>query len=409
MYKKIILVILSLSLIFSTAYATTWSDISSLIERHSTELKSAQKAVDSSLLSYQQAYTSFFPQLSGSLSYSQSTTSTSSAFSQYSYGLTAQHDLFSGGSSIFAMQSAYASYQSALATLKRGEADVYYNALKAYNNLLVAQEEIKIQTKIVAKRKENSRLINLSYLSGREDRGNLLQTEADQASAEHKLATAKRSLALAKLRLFQIVGVDIDFAEEFISPKILADEISFEALLQQLPEYNKEKAAVDLASINQKSATWSFLPSLSLSGTLRKTGSSWPPETDSSSWTLGLSYPFLNSGSDIFAQIINNVKLDQAKLSLEQFSKESLYTLQESYLNLEDALEGLRVAKTYATATEERAKIAQAKYLNGLISYDEWYRIENDYISSQGNYLLAKSKALDAEALWYRSYGGILK
>jgi len=69
----------------------------------------------------------------------------------------------------------------------------------------------------------------------------------------------------------------------------------------------------------------------------------------------------------------------------------------------------LGVRETYFEATEERAKIDRVKYLNGLITYDDWDRTESAYITAQKSLLTARKTTLLAEAGWYKSYGGYVK
>jgi outer membrane protein TolC len=76
---------------------------------------------------------------------------------------------------------------------------------------------------------------------------------------------------------------------------------------------------------------------------------------------------------------------------------------------LSDALEALEVSRTLLAATTERSRIAQEKYINGLLTYDAWDIIENDYISSQANLLNAQKNVLTADAGWQKSYGGYVK
>jgi outer membrane protein TolC len=60
-------------------------------------------------------------------------------------------------------------------------------------------------------------------------------------------------------------------------------------------------------------------------------------------------------------------------------------------------------------ASKERAQITQVKYMNGLVNYDEWYRIENTYIQAQKTLLSSQKSAYVAEALWNKTYGGWVK
>ena len=85
------------------------------------------------------------------------------------------------------------------------------------------------------------------------------------------------------------------------------------------------------------------------------------------------------------------------------------YTLESAFKGLRDGVEAQKTAQLYVDASTLRAEIARTKYLNGLVSYDEWDRIENDYINYQKSLLARKKAALYAEAAWHNAYGGYLK
>src|SRR3989339_322075 len=108
MYKKIFIFLMFILFCSSVSYGATWSEISGLIQKNSNELQSSKRQADAAFLSYKQSYTNFLPQLSLNASYTQTTTSTMQAQSQYSYGLSATQYLFRGFSSYYNVQSTYA-------------------------------------------------------------------------------------------------------------------------------------------------------------------------------------------------------------------------------------------------------------------------------------------------------------
>ncbi|MBU1027197.1 MAG: TolC family protein, partial [Candidatus Margulisbacteria bacterium] len=261
---------------------------------------------------------------------------------------------------------------------------------------------------ILKQRKDNTALIELRYDSGKEDKGNLMSTRADQAQAEYDLSSAERDLKLAKLKLSQLLGQDVADVEEEISLDS-PSTADFEQLLKTTPSYIQAVKQIESAELAYKATISGFLPSVSLSGSYRKSGSDWPPDSTSKSWSLSLSYPLFPGGSNIADRAIYSAKLDQAKEDFSASKKDIRYGLEEAFENFNDSLEGLKVAEISLAASEERAKISRVKYLNGLTNYDEWDRIESSYIQQQKSLLNYKKSALLAEASWYKSYGGYVK
>jgi outer membrane protein len=274
--------------------------------------------------------------------------------------------------------------------------------------LLMAQASVDLQQKIVARRQEDSRLIELRYNSGNEDKGNMMSTQADEASAKYNLSSAQRNLRLARLNLSQLLGTTVASVEEELS-FAQPPQADYEALLVAAPSYRAAKYQLEETDIAQQATLGEFLPAVTLAGSYRQSGGSWPPSTDSSSLSLNVSLPLFPGGSNLVDEVINSIKLDKAKEDYAKAVKDARYGIASAYENLNDALEGLAAARTQLDATTERSRIGQAEYINGLLTYNDWDIIENAYISSQAGYLNAQSNVLTANAAWQKSYGGFVK
>ena len=57
------------------------------------------------------------------------------------------------------------------------------------------------------------------------------------------------------------------------------------------------------------------------------------------------------------------------------------------------------------SAAETRAGIARSKYNNGLMSFEDWDRIETDLIQRQKAALLGRRERVLAEAAWEQTQG----
>jgi outer membrane protein len=390
-------------------FALTWGEALVIAEQKSHDLKSAEKELESSAWSYRKAISAFLPQLSASAGVTETINSTNSATSKsYSYGLNATQYLFKGTEGIYGIQGAYANVEYKNASLRATRASVLYDLRFAYVDLLYAQENIALSEKILKQREQNTRLIQLRYESGKEDKGNLMTTQADEAQAKYDLSAAERDLRLARLKLSQLLQLNVTQVEKPGELKAVPEPV-FDELLETAPTYITASKQLEMAELSQKASISGFLPSLSLSGNFRKKGSEWPPDEDSKSWSLNLSYPFFPGGGNIADRAIAGANLDQAREEFDKEIKDLRYSLEKDFEGLRGALDALEISKISLAAAEERANITNAKYLNGLTGYDEWYRIENAYIQAQKQLLSSKRSALQAEAAWHKSYGGYVR
>lgn len=400
--------ILFLLLLISPLYALTWSEVVELAPQVNHDLKSAEQQLKAEEWGYKKSLTTFFPQLSANASVTNSPSG--SAWTQsYSYGLSLSQNLFQGMEAIYSIQSAYEDVVYQQASLRSTKSTVFYDLRQAFIEMLNKQEEVKLFEGILKQRQQNSRLIQLRYDSGKEDKGNLLATKASEASAEYDLASVKRDLKLARLKLSQLLEQEVDQVEA-VEDLVGPTETDFAQLLPQTPAYVMAQSQLKSAEIADKATIAGFLPSLSLSASYSKRGSQWPPAGSSSkSWSLSLSMPIFPGGSNIADKVIYRAKLDQAREDFTQTRNDLRYNLEEAYEDYLDAVEALKVAEINLEATQERAKIARAKYLNGLVDYDEWDRVENTFITSQKALLSHQKTAYLAEASWHKTYGGFVK
>jgi len=406
---------LAFAVIFVLAYcaacrAESWDEVKALAEKHNNELAASKKLVQAYEWSYKRAYSGFLPHLSANASMTESENSESDEPEKsYSLGLSATQSIFNGMQNIWGLETAYSDYQYYLASFRNTEANVYYDVRSAFIDLLVAGKNVDLLRQILEQRKENSRLIKLRYESGNEDKGNLMQTQADEADAKYNLSVAESELKLAKLKLSQLLSAEVVSAEADLAVESVQLE-DIEALTEQSPAYIMAEYQLESAEIAKKSAISGFLPSLSLSGNWNKRGDEWPPEdTESRSWSLNLSYSFFPGGSNFVDAVIYDLRLEKAKQDFEKSTKETRYSIEEAYENFKNSVQALEVKEFALKASGTRAKIGKAKYLNGLLTFDEWNRIEDEYISAQNGLLSSRRNALMAEASWLKSYGGYVK
>ena len=63
------------------------------------------------------------------------------------------------------------------------------------------------------------------------------------------------------------------------------------------------------------------------------------------------------------------------------------------------------VREEFFAAAKERAMIVEGQYSGGMVTFDEWTRVEDDLVSYQKSWLQARVNALVAEGNWYQAKG----
>ena len=407
--RLIPLILIIVAQLACSAQALTWPEALGQAAKNNYEIKSAAKQTEAAQWSYYKSYSSFLPQLSATAATGQTTSGTLAATANsVSYGLSVSQSLFTGLANYYSNLSAKADYDYYISAQQKAEADLYYQLRQAFVDLSIADENILVYKQILERRQNNSDFIELRYETGREDKGSLLRTKADAADAAYNLAAAERARSLARLKLSQLVSAEVDKAEGAVSANI-PGATDYEQLLLNAPAYKMSLKQLEKYELSYKQTVSEFLPSVSLSGSYRKSGTDWGSVSDSNSVSLNLSYSFFPGGANVADRVIAGVQYDKAWQDFQNGKDGLRYSIESAYRDLKDAVEAEAIARQSLAASALRAEIARTKYLNGLMTYDSWDIIENEYINAQRTLLTRKKAALYAEAGWYNSYGGYIK
>jgi outer membrane protein TolC len=164
----------------------------------------------------------------------------------------------------------------------------------------------------------------------------------------------------------------------------------------------------DAARLTVRSARADFLPEVFLNASSGRSDSAWPPRDSEWSAGISVSVPLFEGGQRRAALARARASLSEADAELRSGKNDILYTLDESWTAFKDAVGLVDVRRKFLQAAEERARIAQAQYSNGLISFDNWTIIEDELVRARKSLLDSEANAMVAEARWVQARGGTL-
>ena len=407
--KKLIMTALTIfiSASFANAEKITWDKIVSLTKEQNPSIQTAKLKLDNAKLSYDKALSGYLPDVSlgGKASQGESDDKFSRS---YSYGLNASLSIFSGFGTYNDIKQKSADLKAAQAAYDRAVSDTAYDAAAQYVNLMWAYETAELSKRILERRTENKDMINLKYNSGNVDIGSLKRVEADVELSSYDLRKAQRYTETASAALMKTIGRK-DNAVLETDERIILNERSvvkedFNSLITKIPEFLIAQYNINSYEALSAKAKSVWLPEIGLSGSLGRSGNEWTP--DKNSWNAGLSisYP-LFTGTRIADTKTAANQLKIAEENLKNVSNQLKASAITNYNNLQDSLENIAAREYYLAASQQQAEISQRKYVNGLSSYQDWYSIENDYISSQRTILDTKRAAALEKAKWHNFIG----
>lgn len=391
----------------------TWDDCIREAAGNNPDLLAARMEVAQSEAEKRIATAGLLPQVSADASTSTSKSSGEDRGESFSYGLVGRQLIFDGLKSWYDLDQ---SKQALNATRQRYELtsrDIRRSLREAFISLLKSQELVGISENIAARRRKQAGLVELRYKGGREHKGALLTALANLSQAEYDITRARRDVKVAREQLckelgregsdpFRAKGELTTFARHHQEP-------DFDQLVQEHPAVLELTARKEERYYELNSSYSAFSPEIYGSAGIYRNDSDWPPQDENWSLSLSVSLPLFKGGSRIDEVSKARAALSGAEEEERSGRNEVLLDLREAWINLEDAEELVSIRKQFQEAGEERAKIAEAQYSTGMLSFDNWIIIEDDLVNSQKRYLEARAEAMRAEAQWVYARGGTLE
>lgn len=368
----------------------TWADCVRQALLTNGGLKAKKLAIEQSEYSYLASYNSVLPRVSVSHSLSRSGSASSSPSNRLSFGVSASETLFDLGT-FSSIRTSRISYEKASSDYRTESAALRQGLYSAFTSLIVAQEQVSVNRKILALREENAKLIQLKYESGRESRGNMLYAAALHERSRADLQNSERSLDMARRTLVKNLGlpggppVSAKGGLEVPQYSLKAGDLN----VDNIPRIVSQRKNIETYEERLLSAKSDIWPTLSASQSMSWSGVSEFPGNRSWSMGLSLSLPLFSSGLTYYP---NTVKAARVALqSAEETLKDLKLTLEndissayDDFLNSRDtALSNLSVLK----ANEERYQESQVKYMAGKISFIDLENVEQSMVDAQQNQL----------------------
>jgi outer membrane protein len=391
----------------------TWEECVRLAIRENPDLQASREAVLNSDAVRMGAYSALYPQISVSFGdtrgdqlanlYSPYVYSTS-----YSEQLSLSQMIFNGFQTKGNIDQARAQLNLAFANLDNEKATVSFNLKSAFAQLLYAQKLIKISRDVIDIQQSNARLVKLLYEGGSEDKGDMQLSQANLDQALYNFDQAVRTRDLSGVQLGVYIGQNLPapvLAEGELQTDVLPVMPDFNQLAVLTPSYFQHKAEVDAAAAGITIANSGWYPTITANASANRSDSQFPLKGRGWSAGFSVSYPLFQGGATYFDVKAANASLRQALDNLRSGTNDAALTLAQMFKGMVDAEDNVRIQKELLDATALRYKIAQADYRNGLMSFQDFNTITEDYVGQLQTLLSAQLSAVTSEASWEEARG----
>jgi len=373
------------------------------------ELRSAQRNLEAFRARETAAYSGFWPQVSAGASHSDvSGNAVTTAPPSYSASVTATQNLFAGFQDRAKIGQAEGNRSIAEAAFDAARAKLSFDLKTAYAGLRYAQDNVVLTEKIVQRLEENLRLVQLRFESGRENRGSFLLTRASLAQARFDNLQARQALLTAQTQLARVLGrqeADALQAGGDVPVQEPGPKPSISDMVWRTPDYRTALAQEAVASSDLQLARSGLYPSVNVSGSIGRSGDDWFPGDEQRTVIASVTVPLFNGGRDYYAARGASAGLEATRSNTISVERQIRVRLNQAYNAYVESAEKLKVDQAFVEAATTRAEIARSKYNNGLMSFEDWDRIESDLILRSKSLLATQRDRVAAEAAWEQVQG----
>lgn len=379
----------------------SWQQIADKALQQNASLQAAKAQVSAAESSEASARWKFGPTLSAQGKWSEQSVANSNPVQDTSVTLGISQNVLNY-SNFGSLESAQAQHRGKTATLSKTQAQLLRDLKVAFSTVQETQQALTLQKSILQRRQKNYEMVTLRYEGGKEDKGALLLSKANledthatvlNNEADHTSAVAQLNLLLGNPAQdpLQVTG----------SPPLTPPEsaVDFESLMKSSPERQESLASEEASAAAVKTAKGKLLPTLDVTAQVGKYGDRLWPQTNGWSTGVTLNIP-LGDGSSYHQKQAASAESLAASFTRQSVENDLRLRLQKAHASYQESERQEKMAQSFLQAAQLRAEVARRKYETGLLSFDEWDRIESDLITRETTALRASLSRITAIADW---------
>jgi outer membrane protein TolC len=319
---------------------------------------------------------------------------TTSMGSVYNAGVSASQLIFDFGKSWFSSGAASRLVDAAKQDEKGSVQTVVVNAATAYFNYLLSLRLFAVAREARAQSQAHLDEAQVLFETGKQARYTVVKAEADLASAEVSLITAKNSVRLAKVQMDVAAGTTLPDSLVLTDSLEAAErEISLSEALaaarEARPELVSSRARLRAAYLQLTSAKMTLFPQLNASAGYGYQGSdvsAWQ-----SDWSVGitLSATLYEGGALVAAVGAARAAYDQAKAQLDANMQAVQAEVEQDYFQKLEAAERIVATRKLIEQTQEDLRLSQERFAAGAAASLEVTDAEVTLANAKSSYAQA--------------------
>ncbi len=379
---------------------------------------------------------------------------TTNTYDNTRLNLSSSLTLFNGMQTINTIRRSRNDIETGMLNLEEQENNLILNVSQAYLSLLYSYEEVGTAEKTLESTKAQEERTRRLVEVGQEAQSNLYQLNAQMASDQYSLNTARNQLSLNKLTLMQLMEIPLDEQFEIERPdvdnmllRVRSDYNArdiYEKALEIMPQVENAEIGISSAQLDVKIAKGNYMPRLSLSGSLSSgysnSSAKYDIETSFTEKQIGylasnpaeavlaiqplttqteIAYPLGNQLSDNFAQSLSlslsipifsqmnsktsvkqrEISYRNAELNARDTENQLRKNVEQAYNDYSSAQKNLESAKESLEYQDKSFSDAEKKYELGMINATEYLIQKTNQTTAEINLIRAKYECIFTAAI----------
>ena len=311
----------------------------------------------------------------------------------FSSRFSGQWSLFDGLQSWYGVTRAKYMQQASEQQLDRTDQELVYQAVQAYNGVLLAQKQVAVAEDTLKTAQATEDRSRARVESGMAVDSDLLSAQVAAASRKQELIQAQNSLALARTQLALALGMPADSHipaagkpdRAQLSPVTVAD-LETQAL-QKRPDLKRVESERSAQAKNVSMAKGAFAPRVNVYGSW-ETDSPSPGWNGGNNWIAGAELQFdLFDGDSKRAHLaMEKAMQERAAAMRDAFRDEIRLQVRKAYYDYDAARQQVEVARGAIAQATESLRINQNRYDGGLTTVSDLLRVEEAAHRAQADY-----------------------
>jgi outer membrane protein len=351
----------------------------------------------------------------------------------YSTDITVVQPIYNGGAEFVGLSAANAMQDRAEFSYRDTEQDVVATVKVAYFNVLKAQELVALVQEAVARTQRHLEMIGRRAEAGMRTKTDVLRWEVELASDEGNLVNAQNGLALARLQLNNVMGVDMNTRYELerhenpdtasVMPMVPPAESQRAAatavdqnrdlsqeFLETHPSMQVMQANLRLADAGIDQAWVNFKPSVNLAFQYGWEKNDTPALDGIAPWAIAVQvrWPIFNSFGDYTKLQKAHAEYHRTETQVESFRRGLLMQATGAELTLKAAVKRTEITRKGQQEAQDVLNAVTRRYETGGASNVDLIDVQTAYTSARASYIAAVYECRIAEVQLARATGRVI-